>query len=223
MVKLTWKESVLLNIKNIVNKTGSNIFTLKDLSYNIDNILLDTGSISKQPIRNLDKTLRDLKDFNIIKHRPDISNSSYEFTNHYNEALIVKKRSNGHSRVIKRLETIGIPYEEEKCFEDLKHKSFLRFDIYFIFLNRKIVIEYDGAQHQKSVEIWGGEKSLNTGVYRDSIKTQYCVDNKITLFRIDHTIKNIEKIVDEFLYKIILEDIGITLLVVFICILLLKN
>nr|QBK87652.1 MAG: restriction endonuclease [Marseillevirus LCMAC201] len=145
----------------------------------------------------------------------------YEFIpNSDNEPLIYKdKRSIGHIRIVKCLDRLSIKYEEEKTFQDLKHISYLRFDIYFVLLGRKLAIEYDGIQHQKAVEGWGGEKGLKTGQTRDVVKDMYCTDNSITLLRVPHDVKDIEQYVTNFVCGIIYEYVTSCVLQVFITLL----
>ena len=226
MTKLTWKEATLNYIKELVvdnkepiDKKNANIFSIKQLSQSsLQYIVIDTKTRSKSPERNLDKTLRELKDYNILRHREDHGTRVYEYIpNHDNEELVYKdKRSTGHIRVTKCLERFGIRYEEEKTFKDLKHVSFLRFDIYCIILKRKIAIEYDGTQHQKAVDIWGGDTSLQDCKQRDDIKNKYCVENGITLLRISHEVKDIEGYVANFIWGTILEYVASCLLIVFL-------
>ncbi len=65
---------------------------------------------------------------------------------------------------------------------------------------QNIIIEFDGEQHFKPVDFFGGEDSFKDLQKRDYEKNQYCLKNKITLFRIPYTqINNIEKILSEIL------------------------
>lgn len=225
-MKLTWKEATLNHIKVHVmtttdpfDRNNRNVFSIKDISQTKLHIIMDeTKSRSKMPERNLDKTLRELNDLNILKHRGEIGARIYEYIpNHHNEELVYKdKRSIGHIRITKTLEHLGIPYEEEKTFKDLKHKSFLRFDIYFKFLFEKIAIEYDGSQHEKAVEIWGGDKALQNSQYRDDIKTQYCKKKGILLFRITPDTKDVEGAVKEIISSLVWRHLAKTVLTVLI-------
>jgi len=54
------------------------------------------------------------------------------------------------------------------------------FDIYFTDLN--IAIEYQGTQHQKPVEYFGGEEAFIKGKERDERKKKLCVENGCKLF-----------------------------------------
>lgn len=49
------------------------------------------------------------------------------------------------------------------------------------------LIEYDGEQHFKAVELWGGEKQLKIQQERDKNKNDWCKNNGIRLVRIPYT------------------------------------
>ena len=50
----------------------------------------------------------------------------------------------------------------------------------------KTLLEYDGLQHFKASDFFGGEKALTLTQYHDAIKNQYCEDHKIPLIRIPY-------------------------------------
>jgi very-short-patch-repair endonuclease len=88
-------------------------------------------------------------------------------------------------RIIKKfLDENEIDYKREKTFEGCKLKRLLRFDFYIHRFN--LIIEYDGPQHFKTNSLFGEENFKNTQK-RDTIKNQYCEQNKIRLERIKHT------------------------------------
>jgi len=70
-----------------------------------------------------------------------------------------------------------------------------RFDFFLPSYN--IIIEYDGEQHSKPIKYWGGLEGLKATQRRDRIKTNYCLDNGITIIRIPYTHTNI--IIDDLL------------------------
>ena len=89
----------------------------------------------------------------------------------------------------------GDKYDYSKeCF----YKKELRFDFYLPKLN--ICIEYDGEQHFRPVEFYGGEEKFKIQKSRDLIKSNYCNLNNIKLIRISYKddIKN--KIKDNVYY-----------------------
>lgn len=98
--------------------------------------------------------------------------------------------SKGEKKIMEILDKIGLNYITQKTFPDCKYKQKLHFDFYLTELN--ILIEYDGIQHFKPVEIFGGEKTLKETKIRDKIKNNYCKDNNIQLYRIRYD-ENIEE------------------------------
>lgn len=76
----------------------------------------------------------------------------------------------------------NIVFEREKRFEDLKYKHPLRFDFYLPDMN--LVIEYNGEQHYKSIEHYGGEEGYIVRQLRDKIKQEYCIENNINYLTI---------------------------------------
>lgn len=54
------------------------------------------------------------------------------------------------------------------------------------------LIEYDGEQHYKPVEFFGGEEGFKNAQYRDKIKNDYCENNNINLIRLPYFLSNDE-------------------------------
>ncbi len=96
------------------------------------------------------------------------------------------KLSNGVSKICKILNSKNIKYELEKKLNGCVSRNGipLRFDIYIPMLS--IYIEYDGEQHFRSVEWWGGEDSFIETVDRDKRKNEFCDENSIQLIRISY-------------------------------------
>jgi len=61
-------------------------------------------------------------------------------------------------------------------------------------------IEFDGAQHFSSYDIFGGEEAFNLVKERDRLKNEYCRNNDMSLLRISHVDNNIEDIIRKFLF-----------------------
>ncbi len=61
-----------------------------------------------------------------------------------------------------------------------------------------LCIEYDGEQHYKAFDHFGGKEKLRLTQKRDDIKNNYCKDNCINLLRVPYwELDNIEDILDE--------------------------
>lgn len=89
--------------------------------------------------------------------------------------------SRGERKILNYLEENNISYEREYKFEELGKK---RFDFYLENLN--ICIEFDGEQHFRPVDFFGGIETFNEIVKNDSIKNQYCINKNIQLIRISY-------------------------------------
>ena len=90
------------------------------------------------------------------------------------------------------LEINNIEYITEKAFEDCIGINGwkLRFDFFLPKYNT--LIEYDGMQHFKPIEYFGGVESYNTLKSNDQIKNDYCKYNNIDLIRLPYTLSNNE-------------------------------
>jgi len=85
-----------------------------------------------------------------------------------------------------------------------RDKYILHFDFAVFNKNNELfgLIEYDGFQHYRPVDYFGGNDSLLDTKRKDNIKNKYCEENSILLLRIPYTKrKNIEEIISEWLLK----------------------
>lgn len=92
--------------------------------------------------------------------------------------------SHGESAINVFLNSQNIAFETQKTFTDCRsnHNALLRFDFFVPSLN--LLIEYDGKQHFKPVEVFGGMKGFLQCKKNDNIKNKYAKANNITLLRI---------------------------------------
>ena len=92
-------------------------------------------------------------------------------------------------KMIQLLEEWDYHVETQKCFEDCRDVSYLRFDAFLTDFNT--AVEYDGEQHYKPVA-WGNmskeeaEQELLNVQRRDKIKDDYCKEKGIKLIRIPY-------------------------------------
>ena len=100
------------------------------------------------------------------------------------------QESRGERKIRTILKKLKINYIMQKKFSDCKNKRELPFDFYLPDFN--ICIEYDGIQHFKSIEYFGGINGFEQTVNNDKIKTNYCKENNIQLIRIKYN-ENIEE------------------------------
>ncbi|AHC94196.1 hypothetical protein T548_0118 [Lactococcus phage phiL47] len=95
--------------------------------------------------------------------------------------------SKGEKEISNILNSLNIKYTPQKRFKDCKHKNPLPFDFYIHNKKSKLLIEFDGEQHFKSVKIFGGEEALRKTQLRDKIKNDFVLSNNIPLLRIPYT------------------------------------
>lgn len=98
-----------------------------------------------------------------------------------------------------------VEFSSQVTFEDCKYKHVLPFD-FCVYDNDKVnmLVEYEGEQHFKPIEHFGGKKALMIRQKRDKIKRDYCKDNNIKLLEIPYWEKdNIEKILNEELSQLL--------------------
>lgn len=96
--------------------------------------------------------------------------------------------SNGERKIKQILESNNINFIHQYINHKCKYKQPLRFD-FAIFTNNKDIshmIEFDGQQHFKSVDMFGGDKYLEEVTIRDKIKDKFCEQNGIKMIRIGY-------------------------------------
>lgn len=71
---------------------------------------------------------------------------------------------------------------KEKRFIDCKFKKPLPFDRFIE--SKRILLEYDGVQHFKSIKLWGGKSAFEQRKIKDAIKTEYAINNGYNFIRI---------------------------------------
>lgn len=103
----------------------------------------------------------------------------------------------GELQVQKFLIDNNISYIREYVFKDCKNINYLRFDFYLPEYNT--CIEYDGKQHYKPIEKWGGMDNLIKIKKNDKIKNDFCSEKGIKLVRLNYKMKNITPIMEKIL------------------------
>ena len=92
--------------------------------------------------------------------------------------------SKGEREITRILNQYNIKNISQYKFDDCKFKQSLPFDFYLPDYN--VLIEYDGEQHYKIFDYFGGlDKFVDTKI-RDTIKNEYCNKNNIKLIRIPY-------------------------------------
>jgi hypothetical protein len=91
-------------------------------------------------------------------------------------------RSKGEFMIASILKEYNIPFSQESVQKIQNHN--FRFDFY---VDNKYFIEFDGMQHFKPSEHFGGEDYLEYLQNNDKIKNEWCKENNIPLIRIPYT------------------------------------
>jgi hypothetical protein len=102
--------------------------------------------------------------------------------------------SRGETSIINYLIKKEIIYFHQEVVTYLNKKHI--FDFYLP--NYNLFIEYDGEQHFKSIDYFGGDDEFKKIIHNDNLKNEYCKLNNINLLRIPYTeFKKIENILDD--------------------------
>lgn len=96
--------------------------------------------------------------------------------------------SKGERKVASILEKYGIDFNSQHTFEECRNIRTLPFDFYLPDYN--ICIEYDGEQHFKPIDYFGGKEYFDRRKENDTIKTNFCKNNNINLVRIPYYMFN---------------------------------
>lgn len=99
-------------------------------------------------------------------------------------------KSIGEETIKNILDRHKIKYKREFRFNDCRKNKPLPFDFYLEDYN--LCIEYQGVQHYKPVEIFGGIEQFNKQKENDSFKRTYCKTHNINLLEIPYFESNIE-------------------------------
>ena len=107
-------------------------------------------------------------------------------------------KSAGELKIEQILNDNNINFQEQYIIPELS--QFMKFDFAIFDNNNNLLklIEYDGVQHFKSVEKWGGEEQLKIQQERDQRKNEYCKEHNIPLLRIPYT--DFDKINIDYLF-----------------------
>lgn len=103
--------------------------------------------------------------------------------------------SHGEVYVKLYLDDRNIHYISQKKFDDCRDKLPLPFDFYLPEYNT--CIEYQGEQHYRAIDYFGGEDKFVLRQKHDHMKLKYCEQHKINLIIIPYN-KNIKEELDNF-------------------------
>lgn len=92
------------------------------------------------------------------------------------------RESSNEAKIHMLLDDMDINFLREYRFNDCRDIRPLPFDFYLEQYN--MCIEYDGLQHFKAIDFFGGVEAFNSRVKKDKIKDNYCRSNNIKLLRL---------------------------------------
>lgn len=104
----------------------------------------------------------------------------------------IPSRSSGETIVENLLFNKEIKYIREMKFDGCKNINKLRFDFYIPEMNT--CIEYNGVQHYKPIEFFGGSEKYQYQIKNDEIKRKFCESCGIHLIVISYKDPIIEKL-----------------------------
>lgn len=111
-----------------------------------------------------------------------------------------RNASSGEELITNILTQNKIDFKREYTFSNCKYKNKLRYD-FALFRNGEVfyLIEFNGIQHYKPIDYFGGEEGFHSTQLRDKIKTDFANDNNIPLLKLPYTLSADqikEKIID---------------------------
>lgn len=116
-------------------------------------------------------------------------------------ALRVKRvlDSNLNVKTVREEFSFGLEYQKKDDWFCCKDKNVLRYDFKVTLKNGVIMlIEFDGDQHFKKTDFFGGELGFVNRRNHDLLKSLYCEYNKIPLLRIaQRDFKNVRSIINK--------------------------
>lgn len=120
----------------------------------------------------------------------------YLYFHEYGHGCSDCNSSKGEEKIKSYLEKKESKFFRNFKFDDCSNQKKLRFDFWLPDFN--LVIEYDGEHHFKENKYFG-EGNLDYMKKNDSIKNEYCHNNKINLLRIPYwKFKEIEDILNNY-------------------------
>ena len=93
-------------------------------------------------------------------------------------------KSQGELKISEILKMNSIRFETQKTFNNCKNQLLLKFDFYLP--DYQAVIEYNGIQHYKAIDFFGGEERFEQQKLIDAIKKDWCYKNNIIFVEIPY-------------------------------------
>ena len=107
--------------------------------------------------------------------------------------------SKGEKEIAKILESLRVPFLRQFRIPECRNSKPLAFD-FDVWINQKLhLIEFNGDQHYRPIEHFGGKKAFKYLQHCDGIKKTFCKREGIPLLIIKFNNKNIEAAIWSFL------------------------
>jgi hypothetical protein len=172
-------------------------FTRKDLIKNhLGAIVEGAQSIGTTPEQTLSRVLQFIRNRGYLQFK---GRGVYEMTKLgiATKHICTDNRSKGEKLVCDILGELGITFQEQvriniNTIPGAKPR-YLIFDFRFHYNNIEYAIEFDGLQHLKPVDIFGGVEAWRRQVIRDKRKDRYCRDRSIIMIRVSDMQYNVCK------------------------------
>lgn len=112
------------------------------------------------------------------------------------EGCSICRQSIGEKNIERFLINNKIEFTRYKKYDNLFDKKQLSYDFYIP--EKNLLIEFNGEQHYKQIEIFGGKKAFALQIKHDKLKKEYAKNNGIDLLVISYLdFKNINSILEE--------------------------
>lgn len=109
------------------------------------------------------------------------------------------QQSSGEQIINTVLKSFKIDFDTEVVIKNPYHNHNFRVDFYIELNSNKYIIEYNGEQHYKPVEYFGGTLKYEEQKQRDKDLELYCMNNNTNLLSIRFDEMNIKDKIREFL------------------------
>ncbi len=163
------------------------VFRRKELIHGVlPQVVERVGCLGVTPAQTMSRELQILRDSSLIEF---IQGHPGEYR--YHRRILLRPIGcnwQGEALIARILDSWCISYEREKRFPDLRCcyqgvlSGHLRFDFYLGAHN--VVIEFDGAQHDRPVDYFGGQAALEKRQAYDRRKNRWCYAHGARIIRI---------------------------------------
>lgn len=166
--------------------SGKHKKTNKEFQQEVFDLVGDEYTFLDDYINNYTKLkVKHNKCGHVYKVRPS------DFFNHHSRCPYCSNPK-GELIINKILKSLGIKYEYQKTFPDLRDIQPLSYD--FFIPDQSILIEYQGIQHYHPVDIFGGGITFKYQQKHDQMKLEYAKIHNYNLIAVPYTYDTFSKI-----------------------------